>query len=586
MSPPSQCASGLLWQRCLPFSRHAISRLLPLAVLIMVFIHFTFLSPRGGRYTDAQHAARHAVVTPGVSTLRLIPSAVLNRGHSARDRELTEARRTLEYWWSLKLNMSGGAAEPCPLSMSGPPKKNKNRRFDFYIEQTIEILEAMGFTNITTCYGRYPTFANVTPYVKPNSSTLTWVSSESSPLTHNVVFSSSKAFQGRPHDKMAELLVETQAVQTHNEDMITRTFCYTPTFRPQQKKRFQTRGVQDGSNWTQTPATEPPLANPDFCPRLLKLYRAIQAGREPPLLTLFTWFPDVLDDPVRDLRRLMLVNMDQFRPFVQPVLVSDRRMVMSLANGLSWPCLPISQLSPDGFPVFKAASADLTKIFNSTFYGYVQRKTLLDASLLETLMAVKEKYLVGARTSPESTSSRMTNGEKDRRNPELDSQGFANRGDPPILLHGSAMFTKSLSSVKTHHGLSVLAEARKDIDLNKVAPLSAYVIFTKNANFSDLPPVRIDDKFLIPLLSSRSRLLGDLVIDTSNTVISLYTFNNNTLSDWDRKFLVSTSRNETYNQVLSDKYFKKLRQTNIASPLKNLIVTKFDENGNILFKET
>ena len=131
----------------------------------------------------------------------------------------------------------------------------------------------------------------------------------------------------------------------------------------------------------------------------------------------------------------------------------------------------------------------------------------------------------------------------------------------------------------------MLAEARKGIDLNKLEPLSAYVIFNKNMNFSDLPPLRIDDKLLIPVLASRSRALGHVVMDTGNTVLSLYTFNNNTLSDWDRKFLVSTSRNESYNKVLSDKYLKSLSQK-VASPFKNVIVTEFDKSGNILFKES
>ena len=555
------------------FSRHSWVRLMPLGALLLVFIHFTFLS--------SNERSLYPLSQSSGSATRLIPYALLNRGHSARERELAAARHTLEYWWSLKLKESDGAAEACPLSISGPPKKTKDRRFDFFIVQAIEIMEAMGFTNLTTCYGRYPTFANVTPYVKPNDSTITSEKSDSNPLTHNVVFSSSKAFQGRPHDKMAELLIETQAVSTHNEEMIIKKFCYTPIFRPRHRKRYEARGNPERSNMSQT-SSEPAQPNPKFCSRLLDLYRAIQTGKEPPLLTLFTWFPDVLDDPVRDLRRLMLVNMDQFRPFVQPVLVSDRRMVMSLANGLSWPCLPISELSLDGFPVFKAATSDLTSIFNSTFYGYVQRKTLLDASLLETLMAVKDKYFGAAKTETKAARPDSADGNEEK---DISKADTTLTQDLSILLYGSAMFTKSLSTVRTHHSLSVLAEARKGIDLNKLEPLSAYVIFNKNMNFSDLPPLRIDDKLLIPVLASRSRALGHVVMDTGNTILSLYTFNNNTLSDWDRKFLVSTSRNESYNKVLSDKYLKSLSQK-VASPFKNVIVTEFDKSGNILFKES
>ncbi|GFR90819.1 hypothetical protein ElyMa_004313300 [Elysia marginata] len=579
MLTSATCGTGPSCQRW-SFSRQSLTRLPPLGALLFVFIYFTFFS-RNGRLLDTVNSpTRQQSQNPS----RLIPYAVLNRGHSARDKELTAARQTLEYWWSLKFNESNGKSEACPLSISGPPRKNKNRRFDFFILQAIEIMEAMGFTNVTTCYGRYPTFANVTPYEKPNGPILGLGKSDSSPLTHNVVFSSAKTFAGRPHDKMAELLVETQAVQTHNEDMITRKFCYTPSFRPQQQRRENPPGRLVRGNTSQD-ETEAPQLDPGFCSRLLDLYRAITAGTEPPLLTLFTWFPDVLDDPVRDLRRLMLVNMDQFRPFVQPVLVSDRRMVMSLANGLSWPCLPISEYSPDGFPVFKAASNDITNTFNSTFYGYVQRKSLLDASLLETLMAVKERYLSRREIESSEDWQDIAKSRDERESSELYRKHSANRGAPSVLMYGPAMFTKSLATVKNHHGLSVLAQARQGIDLNKLEAIPAYVIYNKKVSFSDLPPLKIDDAYLIPLLASRSRALGHVVLDTGSTILSLYTFNNNTLSDWGRKFLVSTFRNQTYNKLLSDMYLKNIQQR-ILSSRNTLVMTEFDKGGNILFKES
>ena len=537
-------------------------RLLPLGALLVIFIHFTFLS-NSERDLDARYSSRNFIKTSG----GLVAHAVLNRAHASREAELTGLRQSLEYWWDLKLKQSEGKAEACPLSISGPPKKSKNRRFDFFILQAIEILEAMGFTNITTCQGRYPTYANVTHYEKPSAKWLVPGAPDSSPITHNVVISSPLIFPGRPHDKMAQLLLDTQAARTPSEDLVYRKFCYTPVFRPQRPKRM------DDSNTTAKEETEPPKLDPKFCSRLLDLYRAIQAGSEPPLLTLFTWFPDVLDDPIRDLRRLMLVNMDQFRPFVQPVLVSDRRMVMSLANGLSWPCLPVSELSPDGFPVFKAASTDLMKTFNSTFYGYIQRKSVLDASLLETLMAAKEKFVMGGGTRWGSK--------------EGGRDVTSTRREPGILLYGSSMYTKSLSSVRNHHSLGVLAQERKDRDLYKFEPLPAYVIYNNKLNFYDLPPLKIDDKYLIPLLVSRSRSLGHLVINTTGTVLSLYTFNGNTLqvSDWGRKFLVSTNRNDSYNKALSDIYLRSLRKK-LPTPAKSPLSTEFDNSGKVLFKQS
>ncbi|GFO43188.1 hypothetical protein PoB_006969300 [Plakobranchus ocellatus] len=553
------------------YHRLAWMRVLAVSALAFTCIHFILLT------NSATYRHNLRAVQGAKHSGMLISHSVMNRGHSARDSELTIARETLEYWWSLMHAQHNVSGKACPLSVKGPPgpEITKMKRYDVFVRQGIEIMEAMGFSNLTTCNGLYPTLA----YVSPFTGTDTGI--ESNPLSHNVIMPRSPP-QARPLKKIEQLLKETLIFSEDDEDLITKKFCYAPVFRPQQSREQKDSNKRsDKTNKDANPESNP-KSDPQFCPKLLRLYRAIQAGKEPPLLTLFTWLPDVLSDSVRHLRRVMLVNMDQFKPFVQPVLVSDRRMVMALANSLSWPCLPVRALSPDDLPVFEPASSELMKTFNSTFYGYLRRISLLDASLLETLLAVKEKYLSVDKSTVKKTAM-QTNIHK---NPsEVIGNITSNGIEPSILLYGSAFYARNLNSVKKHSSLGLVAKerTRRDFIRNNETFLS-YVIYNNKQNLSDLPPLKVDDPYLIPLLVSRSRAHDHVTIDASNTILSLYALNSNTLSDWDRVYLPPVRRNDSHNKLLGDNYLTNLKREktkNWRSPIE----TDFGTSGDVIFRE-
>ncbi|RUS71588.1 hypothetical protein EGW08_020649 [Elysia chlorotica] len=458
----------------------------------------------------------------------LFPNTRLLRFTESRDKLLTHARETLEHWWHIKQAQAGGAAQPCPFSMAGrsePPDQELEEMFGS-LKQSIDIMEAMGFANLTTCGGRYPRFV-----------------AEDSPDL------------GSPTDKIQGLLASVDNSAANTEELIMSKFCYSPTFRPPTPENFNTE-QQAGQRKLVSVA--------GFCSRLLQLHRDIIAGREPPLLTIFTWIPDPIEDAAKVSRRYLALNLDMFKPFVQPVLVTDRRMVMAIANSINWPALPIAQLSPDNVPVFKASALDVTARFNSTFYGYARGVSIFDASLLETLIAVKEKFL-RAETSTKVTSSRAEH-------PKT----------PDVFVYGSAMYKQDLSFRSNYSAVGSMAESRASSDWPEGESSLTYLIHTRQA-FTDLPAVKIDDKDLVPFLAERALLLGNRVIDASSTILTVYNVHLQNTNEWNRILLPSTPRLENYNRVMASTYLESLRQRMTA---QRPIVSIFNSEGQILFKQT
>ncbi|RUS71586.1 hypothetical protein EGW08_020647 [Elysia chlorotica] len=571
-------------------------RAVPMALLASSLFYFVFLSHTGllrSSTTSSSPTSRASHSQPqrqelDVARHGLIPYTVLNRGHAVRDRELGRARQALEYWWSIRQADRGGAAGACPMSVSGPPTLSRDEdeaRQVFYQLQAISVMEALGFDNVTTCEGRYPRIIvdiqalregkdNV--YMTANYSSDVSSSSETARPAAAVVVAPRDQTQGNLFEPTAALPTK------QDEEVISNKFCYTPLYRP-----FMAHSDGDQqANSSSDLKFPPPRASlsPRFCPQLLQLYRDILIGKEPPLLTLFTWIPDPIEDQYRLSRHIMLDNLEMFRPFIRPVLVSDRRQIMAIAHGNGWPCLPIRQLSPDNLPVFKPIAEDIMAQFNSTFYGYARATSAFDTSLLETLIAVKHKLLDGrANTRPPEHTNEVPNPashttqQQQQPPPELRQSTLA--PSPPVIIYGSAMYKNNLQTVKTFRDLGHQADQRGRTDWpDRESPL-VYFLHTK-MDVSDLPPLKIEDKFLNPFLVTRSRMKGHVTVDASRTLLCLMNNVKRRRPAWNRVDLPTETRDLKYNSRLAAAY---IRATTQRLPGKN-ITMDFDKGGNILFQ--
>ncbi|KAK3758877.1 hypothetical protein RRG08_025573 [Elysia crispata] len=506
-------------------ARSAWTRLVPPAAFLVVTVFCMLLNT-----TDMTIRWPFGASKPQNKGGTLFPNTRLLRSTEPREKLLTQARETLEYWWHIKHKQGGPSSDPCPFSTTArtePPGQDLEEMYGS-VKQSIDIMEAMGFANLTTCGGRYPNFV-------PEVSTDV----------------------GSPTDKIQGLLASVDISADNMEELTMKKFCYAPTFRPPTLENLKSYAQSDDKKL---------VSDPGFCSRLLQLHRDIIAGMEPPLLTLFTWIPDPIEDAAKVSRRYLALNLDMFKPFIQPVLITDRRMVMAIANSIEWPCLPIAQLSPDNVPIFKSSSVSVMEKFNSTFYGYARGVSIFDASLLETLLAVKEKFL--------RTESHGEDGSA--------GAGAVRTKKPDIFLYGSALYKQDLSFRSNYSTVGTMAESRASTDWPDGESSLTYLIHTKQ-QFSDLPEVKIDDKDLVPFLAERALLLANRVIDASSTILSVYNVHLHNTNEWNRIPLPSTPRLENYNRIMASTYLDSLRQRMTA---QNPIFSKFGSEGNIVFEQT
>ncbi|GFO43189.1 hypothetical protein PoB_006969400 [Plakobranchus ocellatus] len=501
--------------------RASWTRLLPPIAFLGVTLFCTFLNMTDMTLRWPYSAKKQ----PGKSAM--YPNTRLIRSIGSREALLTQARDTLEYWWYLKSKESGRSSGPCPYSTTlrgrmPPPEQNLA-----YVKLDIEVMEAMGFSNLTTCGGIYPRFTADPVRV------------------------------GSLSDKIQNLLATVDTEAENAEELLAKKFCYQPTFRPPTAANVERRNGSGKVKLT---------SDPRFCPRLLKLYRNIVAGVEPPLLTMFVYIPDPIEDPAKVSRRYLALNLDLLKPFVQPVLVSDRRMVMAIANSIRWPCLPVEELSPDNVPVFKPLSRAVMDQFNSTFYGHAHGVSIFDASLLETLLEVKEKFLgePGSKEISPGTISAEIKGSN-------------------VFIFGSSLYKTDLNFVSDYSAVGSMAKSGGMWNWPDKESSINYFFHTRQT-FTDLPPLKIDDKYLIPILADRSLLRGSRVIDASNTILSLYNIHRRHTNEWDRNLLPQVDRNESYNRVLGSRHINLLKQK-ISSHLNKPLVAKFGDEGNIHFEE-
>ncbi|GFR90822.1 hypothetical protein ElyMa_004313400 [Elysia marginata] len=540
-------------------------RLVPMLLLASSLIYFVFLSSTGLLQRSTISKRHHS----GVERHGLIPYSVLNRGHAMRDRELTRAREALEYWWSIRKDDRNGEAGSCPLSVSGPPKLSLDEdepRQVFYQLQAISVMEALGFDNVTTCGGRYPRIIVDIQALREGKDNVYMTANYSTGVAADA-----------PHLGISKVGTPSGVTTKQADEQISRKFCYTPTYRPFRTRSDDEKQAENGSE-TNTKLLNS-TSSPHFCPQLLQLHRDIEAGKEPPLLTLFTWIPDPIHDPYRLSRHIMLMNLEMLRPFVQPVLVSDIRQIMAIAHGMGWPCLPIRQFSPDNLPIYKHIVEDVMSQFNSTFYGYARATSAFDSSLLETLLAVKQKFL-SIRPIPQKTPD---NTNYLQRNNELHKEGLQ-AGDgkaihPPIIIYGSAMYKNNLQSVKTFQDLGVQAEQRGRTDWSDKEDSMVYFIHTK-MDVSDLPNLKIEDKYLNPFLVTRSRMAGHVALDASRTLLCLLNNVVRRRPAWNRVDLPTKPRDQKYNPRLAVLYIRAHSQRVQG---KN-VTMYFDKGGDILFQ--
>ena len=538
------------------------ARLVPMALLASSMIYFVFLS--NTRQFSSSSPSKRNVQRLDVERHGLIPYTVLNRGHAVRDRELSRAREALEYWWSIRKCDRNGAAGACPLSVSGPPKLSADEdesRQVFYHLQAISVMEALGFDNVTTCDGRYPRIIVDIQALREGKDNVYMTANYSNddPTGPNTT---GKAQAG---------LATSSGVPTkQDEEVISTRFCYQPVYRPFQNHNSDEQKPENSSASEVNSHSSRSVLSPAFCPQLLQLYRDIEAGVEPPLLTLFTWIPDPIQDQYRLSRHIMLLNLEMLRPFVRPVLVSDRRQIMAIAHSMGWPCLPIRQFSPDNLPVFKPIAEESMAKFNSTFYGYARATSAFDTSLLETLLAVKLRFVLGAQKTPKETKAMP--------NLVLNSE-HSTASAQPIVVYGSSMYKNNLQRAKTFQELGVQAEQRGRTDWADKEGSMVYFIHTK-MDVSDVPPLKVEDKYLNPFLVTRSRMKGHLAVDASKTILCLLNNVVRRRPAWNRVDLPTKPRDEKYNPRLAVTYIR--AQTQRVQG-KNVTLA-FDKGGNILFK--
>ncbi|CAG5135538.1 unnamed protein product [Candidula unifasciata] len=348
-------------------------------------------------------------------------------------------------------------------------------------------------------------------------------------------------------DSEAEKSEEDEKPSVRNNSfsrhIVTPRFCYTTANSPQ--------GIQR-------------QVDPSFCTRLIDLFNDIQRGDQPSLLTIFTWLPDPLYDADRLRRRVLFENWTLLRPIVQPVLFTDSRVYMALANAFDWPCFPVSRYSKQGVPVFKDMARTVAQKFNSTFYGYVRATTVFDASLVETLLKVKETYvdkLTGNWTQLIGNSKDNVHNMK------------------PVLVYGRSLKANNLGSMKSLEYLCQTVNTTEGHDWPERKESLTY-FFYSNLDFSDIPDLIVEDKYLTSQLVSRSMALRHLVVDASATLFSAHVVRGITTSEWGRQYLPAKPRDPYYNRKLGSLYF---HSQGISRPGKRLneVATKFSRSGHM-----
>ena len=93
---------------------------------------------------------------------------------------------------------------------------------------------------------------------------------------------------------------------------------------------------------------------------------------------------------------------------------------------------------------------------------------------------------------------------------------------------------------------------RKYLEQQKLTKQSNlyYVIYSPAVKFSDIPSLGIEDQSIIAILKDRAALYGTLVINITETVLSLHYSRVTGVSEWGKIYLPSPSHRGGYNQEL------------------------------------
>ncbi|CAL1537335.1 unnamed protein product [Lymnaea stagnalis] len=306
--------------------------------------------------------------------------------------------------------------------------------------------------------------------------------------------------------------------------------------------------------------------DPTFCHRSLKLLRDIHEGVEPPLLVMFTWWPDPMTDLDKVNRKLMYENLNMLRPIVEPVLFTDSRMNMASANSVNWTCLPVPEANHEGVPVFRSMSAVVMGKFNATFYGYARATTVFDASFIETLLAIKELYVTPSTTASKQGKTRALN-----------------TAGKPVFIYGKAMHYYRLGWFRNLQLLSRDAIANGNHTWADPKNALVYFVGTKQ-DMSDVPPLIVDDKHLTPFLVHRSRVRGHVTVEASLTVLAVYTFRNMSTTEWGREFICTRPRDPDYNRALVVRYMSGFNSTESAK-LTEEFYSKYGDTGRVVIEK-
>lgn len=387
-----------------------------------------------------------------------------------------------------------------------------------------------------------------------------------STLSKQLQVSIGEEFLGEDEETDEDEII-TAGAEIFSPSLVSHRFCYNKTFTSQGVHR---------------------QVDPAFCSHLIGLLNDIKYGLEPPLLTIFTWLPDPLVDVDKLKRRLLFHNWDLLRPIVQPVLISDSRMNMALANSFDWPCIPVTRYSPQGVPIFKDMASMVANKFNSTFYGYVRSTTVFDASLVETLLKLKENYIDQPGENwnqPRENWNQPGNNWNqpgENWNEPLphgqEKQGFLQPGRP-MLVYGRSLKSAHAGNMDDlEHISEMVTKARNETWANKKDALVYF--FYSQTDFHEAPDLIVDDTYLTSLLVSRSMALGHLVVDASLTILAVHVMRKDNTSEWGRQYLSTKSRDLYLNKRLGSEYFHSL---GIRKPEKwpNEVGTKFTKTGSM-----
>lgn len=306
--------------------------------------------------------------------------------------------------------------------------------------------------------------------------------------------------------------------------------------------------------------------DPTFCDRILKLLQDMHQGVEPPLLVLFTWWPDPMTDLERVNRKLMYDNLNMLRPIVEPVLFADSRMNMASANSANWSCLPIPEANHERVPVFKSLFHAVMSKFNATFYGYARATTVFDASLIETLLAIKERHVTPSSVASNAMKTRVTND-----------------AERPVSIYGKAMHYYKLGASRNLQFLNRDAVANGNHTWADPRNSLVYFVGTRQ-DMSDVPPLIVDDKHLTPFLVFRARQRGHVTVEVSLTVLAVYTFRNMSKTDWGREFIRTQPRDLNYNRALVVKYMGGLNATG-RFKLSGELYARYGTTGRVVIEK-